>query len=135
MSSLLFWIFDPHPLPASYTSPNVMGLAVVLAALLVAALGLRIWRSRQQNQVLRKLSRSWAPACFWFAIVGIVLLISRTEDVLFLSMRLFWIVWAAALLGYIAVQVRVFRARHYSVLPSERIVDPRSKYLPKRKRH
>lgn len=134
MTALLFWIFDPHPLPASYSSPNVLGLGVVMAALLLASFALRLWRSRQQNAVLRKLSRSWSPACFWFGIVGALLIIARTEDVLLLSMRLFWLLWAAAFIAYAFLQVRLFRARHYTVLPTARVDDPRSKYLPKRKR-
>ncbi len=135
MSNLFLWIFDVHPLPASYSSPHVMALAVVMVVLLGAALGLRLWRARQQNAVLRKLSRSWSPVSFWFGVVGALLIVARTEDVLLLSMRFFWFLWGAALIAYVALQVRLFRARHYTVLPSMRVDDPRSKYLPKRKKH
>jgi hypothetical protein len=56
------------------------------------------------------------------------------ESVGFLSIRFLWVFWIAVLALYLLVQVRVFRARHYEVLPSQRTDDPRSRYLPKRKK-
>ncbi|TSC79406.1 MAG: hypothetical protein G01um101425_686 [Candidatus Peregrinibacteria bacterium Gr01-1014_25] len=131
---LLRYLVQPHPYPATYTSPMVMALGSVLLLLFLVSVAIRFWRARLTNPVTRTLSRTWGSVCFWFAAAGLVLLVSRTEEVLFLSMPLLWVVWFGALIAFVILQIRFFLARHYQVLPRQHIQDPREKYLPKQKR-
>lgn len=132
--NILRYLIQPHPYPAAYTSPMVMTMGVILLLLFVASIAIRFWRRGLANAVTRSLSRSWAGACFWFAAVGVVLLVARTEEVLFLSMPLLWVVWFGSFVAFVILQIRLFLARHYQVLPRQRVEDPREKYLPKQKK-
>src|SRR3989344_4807980 len=124
-------LFHPHPPAVDYSNPRVVVLLLVMLLLLVASSGIRFWHKRLANPVTKKLARSWSSTLLWFGIVGVVLVVSRAEDVLFLSMRFLWVLWLAALLLYAAFQAKQFRTRHYEVLPKQRVEDPREKYLPK----
>lgn len=132
--SLLQFLFDGHPEPVGYDNPKVIALLILAFGLMAASYGIKLWRSRQPNPVTRTLSRSWAAAAFWFGFTALVFVISRTEGVFFLSIRFMWVLWLAAAIFYIIVQVRLFGARHYEVLTKTLQQDPREKYLPKRKR-
>lgn len=134
MSNFLTYIFWPNPGNADYGSPKSLALIVVCLLLIVASFILSRWRKRQGDQVLRRLSKSWSSASVWFGIVGLILVIARVEDIQYLAMRLWWIVWAACIALYVILQIRRYRMRYYQVLPSQSSSDPRDKYLPKRKR-
>lgn len=84
----------------------------------------------------RKLTRSYSSLLFWFGVSGIFLTVSRVEGISYLSMRLWWVFWVALLLITVFVQVFLFRAKHYAVIPQgSRSEDPLEKYLPKKKRN
>jgi len=134
-SDPLTYLFYPNPGNAHITSPKAFILLLLCAALVFASFGIRRWRSGVTNAVTRKLSRSWSMAAFWFGITGLFLVLARVEEVSYVSMRFWWAIWFAALCLYLTLQVRIFRARHYEVLPAERSEDPRAKYLPARKKH
>jgi tellurite resistance protein TehA-like permease len=68
----------------------------------------------------------------WFGIAGAVLLVSRVAEIQYVAMRIWWFVWAAALLFFAFVQYKQFRARHYEILPRGLKLDPRDQYLPGR---
>ncbi len=134
MNSFLVYLFWPNPGNAGYDSPKVIALMVICILLVVAAFGISMWRRKLQNQLRRKLSRSWATASAWFGFTGLVLIIARVEQIQFLAMRFLWALWLLAAVLYIVFQVRSYRLKYYEVVPATAPSDPRSKYLPKRKR-
>lgn len=133
MSFLTYW-FYPNPGNADYGNPKVLLLLALCVLMIAGSFGLSAWRNRQANPVTKKLSRSWAMAALWFGVVGLVLAVSRVEQIQFIAMRFLWVLWAGFLIAYVVLQVRIFRARHYQVLPRETVVDPRDAYLPGKKR-
>ncbi|MDD4318908.1 MAG: hypothetical protein PHW10_01115 [Candidatus Peribacteraceae bacterium] len=131
----LRYVFYPNPGDAAYGDGWVIALFILAGALVVASFVLRRWRTSLQNPVTRKLSRSWSGASLWFGLVAAVLTVSRTEQIQFFAMRLLWGLWILSLLLYVFFQLRQFRARHYSMLPRERTMDPLERYLPGKRRH
>lgn len=134
MTTLLTYLFWPNPGNAGYDSPKAIALMVFCLLLIIAAFGISFWRKRQENQARRRLSRSWAAASAWFGATGLFLVIARVEQIQFLAMRFLWVLWVCAAIAYIVFQVRSYRLKYYEVIPAKKINDPRSKYLPKRKR-
>lgn len=132
MLSYLFW---PNPPAPSYSNPKVIVLLVVCALLLAGSSYLKRWRSRHPNAVTRKLSRSWSTASLWFGLSGVFMTVCRVEGISYLSMRFLWVIWFAVAVLFIALQWKLFRMRHYEVVPqSHKEKDPMEKYLPKKKR-
>lgn len=129
MDFLRYW-FYPNPGNTDYGNWKVQVLMVLCALLVIGSFGIRAWRNRQQNSVTKRLSRSWPSAALWFGLTGLILVVSRVELIQFLAMRFFWVVWIGLLIAYLILQVRLFRARHYQVLPRESVTDPRDPYLP-----
>lgn len=128
--SYLFW---PNLPTSSYSHPKVLVMLVVCLGLMVGSFFLGLWRTKQQP-ITKKLSRTWASAAFWIGLVGAFLIVSRVEGIQFFSMRFLWVLWALAIAVYVILQIRIFRSRHYEVLPTERVEDPRGKYLPGKKK-
>lgn len=133
MRAFLVYLFWPNPANATYASPKAWMLLIVCVGLILASVGIRLWRGRLENSVLRKLSRSWATAALWFGISGCVLVIARVEQIQFLSMRFLWVVWILLAALYVLLHIRIFRSRYYEVLPAVAEDDPREKYLPRKK--
>ncbi|MAE68633.1 MAG: hypothetical protein QF793_03725 [Candidatus Peribacteraceae bacterium] len=132
MLSYLFW---PNPPAPFYSSPKVVVAFLVCAVLIVSSFALKRWRSAQSTAVTRKLSRSWANVALWYGIIGIFLTVCRVESISYLSMRFWWIVWGASAAVYIGFQIKMYRMRHYEVVPQEKKdEDPREKYLPSKKK-
>lgn len=134
LKSLFVYLFWPNPGNAHYTSSSMQTLLIVCAVLIVFSFVFRFWRARMGNPVLKKLSRSWPSAAFWFGVTGIVFVVSRVEGIGFLAMRLLWVLWGIALALYLGMQVRIFKMRYYEKLPTEVSDDPRDRYLPHRKK-
>ena len=134
LRSLLHYFFYPNPGHASYGDSWVIGILAACAALVLLSFAIRLWRSRQENPITKKLSRSWASASFWFGITGILFIVSRVEGIQFLAMRFPWVLFGVAAVLYLFFQIRQFRARHYEILPNMRVEDAREKYLPQRKK-
>lgn len=134
MYQLLRYLFWPNPGFAAYTDADMLVLIGVSVALIVGSFAISYWRRKQSNSVTRKLSSSWASVAFWFGFAGLVLVVSRVEDIQFFAMRFLWIVWAGLLLTYVVFQLRRWRAKHYEVLPTVTRHDPRDPYLPKSKK-
>ncbi len=135
LSTLLRTLFYPLPARAAYGSSTLLPLIVLCAALLVAAYAIRVWRSRMGSALFKKLSKSWGTACFWFAVTGFVLIVARGEGIQYVAMRFWWVLWALAAALFVFVQIRLFRARHYEIIPTVKVVDARDEYLPKAKKH
>ena len=129
--SYLFW---PRPPQVGYDNPKLLIVLCVTLGLIVLSFALRVWRKRLANAQTKKLSRSWPTAAIWFGVTGLILAVSRAEDISYLSMRFLWVVWAAVFVLYVFIQVRMFRSKHYETIHTERVEDPREKYLPKRKK-
>lgn len=134
MNTLLSYLFWPNPGNASYDSPKALALLVLCIGMVIASFAVSYWRKHKASQPLRKVSKSWPVMLFWFGLVGAVLLVARIEQIQFIAMRFLWVVWLALLLLIAYLQVRIYRNRYYEVLPMAKVSDPRSKYLPKRKR-
>lgn len=134
LKSLFVYLFWPNPGNAHYDSASLQALLIVCALLIVFSVLFRFFRSRMGNPVLKKLSRSWAAAAFWFGATGSVFVVSRVEGIGFLAMRIWWVAWGILLALYLGVQMRLFRVRYYEKLPAEASEDPRDRYLPKRKK-
>lgn len=128
MLSYWFW---PHPGGLSYGDPRVLTLLAVCLLMIAASLVISLWRRRQENPVTRRLSRSWPRTLRWFGGAGIVLTVSRVEEIQFLAMRALWVVWGLTLTACVLFQVWRFRRRHYTVVKGRKEEDPRAKYLPK----
>ncbi len=133
MKSFLIYLFWPNPANATYASPKAIAALALCGALVLLSLGLRLWHRRQEHGIVRKLSRSWATAAMSFGIAGLFLTVARAEQIQYVSMRFWWVVWLALALLYILIQARLFRARYYQVLPQVKAEDPREKYLPGRR--
>lgn len=137
MSNFFFQLFSfffyPNPGNADYSSPKSVALMIFCVLLIAASVGISVWRRRLKNPVTKKLTRSWSTAAFWFGFSGLLLVVARVEQIQFIAMRFWWVVWIAFALFYIYFQIRSFRARHYEVLPKKVSHDPRAKYLPGKK--
>lgn len=134
LQSLFIYLFWPNPGNAGYDSTSMQALLAMCILLLVFSFIFRFFRSRMSNPVLKKISRSWSSAAFWFGVIGLLFVVSRVEGVGFLAMRMWWVAWGILILLYIGVQIRLFRMRYYERLPAEAAHDPRNRYLPKRKK-
>ena len=134
MNDFLTYLFWPNPGNAGYDSPKALAVMVLCAVLILGSFAIRYWRRTAASQPMRKVSKSWPTATLWFGITGLVLVVARVEQIQFVAMRFLWVIWAALLLLVVYLQVRIYKNRYYEVLPSQPSVDPRSKYLPKRKR-
>ncbi|MBM3230794.1 hypothetical protein FJZ28_00525 [Candidatus Peregrinibacteria bacterium] len=133
MSEFFTYIFWPNPPAPAYSSPKVMLALGVCLLMVVCSFAVSRWRKGLQNPVTRKLSASWSAALLWFGLIGLFLAVCRVEGIAFLSMRLFWAVWALALVAYVLLQWKVWRMRHYEIVPQVKNEDPRARYLPKKK--
>ncbi|MBI3816907.1 hypothetical protein HY285_05190, partial [Candidatus Peregrinibacteria bacterium] len=125
LQQFLRFVFAPNPGRATYGSTSILSLLIACGTLVVLSFIIAVWRRSHANSVTRKLSRTWSSVSFWFGIVGLVLVVSRVEQIQFLAMRFFWVLWVLALLVYVFVQLRLFRARHYEILPRVSAADPR----------
>lgn len=131
---MLTYLFWPHPEAATYDNPKVIALLLVCVALILLGFGIRRWRLAVRNPITRRLSRSWISAAMALGLTGIVLCVARVEQISYISMRFWWLVWVLSFVLVFAVQWRRWRALHYEVLPRAETEDPREKYLPKRKK-
>lgn len=134
MNDFFTYIFWPNPGNASYDSPKALALLIFCAVLVVGSFALSAWRKRQGNQLMRRLSKSWPTAAFWFGLLGLLFVVARVEQIQFIAMRFMWVLWGIGAVIYIVFQLRKYRTRYYEVLPATSVEDPRSRYLPKRKR-
>ena len=134
MYQLLVYLFWPNPANAYYNSPKAIALIVVCGLLVLGSFALSFWRKRMRNSVTRKLTRSWPSAAFWFGLTGLVMVICRAEEIQFLSMRFLWVLWLALAVLFVILQIRLWNARHYEVLPTVTKEDPMGKYLPGKKK-
>lgn len=130
--TLSYW-FWPNPGNLHYGDPNAMIAIGVSVGLIALSFLISFVRRRLGNPVTVKLSRSWSSAAVWFGVLGLVMVVSRVESILFLGMRALWVAWALALAAYVAFQVSRFRSRHYTVVRTEHALDPRDQYLPRKK--
>ena len=131
---VLRYVFYPNPGQVTYASSSMVGLLVCSGMLLLASITIRVWRRTLPSSVTKRLTRSWASASFWFAILGVVFVVARVEGIQFLAMRLLVILWWGGLLLTAFFQGRQFLARNYAVVPSVKTMDPNEKYLPKRRK-
>ncbi|HCI03624.1 MAG: hypothetical protein QF755_01050 [Candidatus Peribacteraceae bacterium] len=134
MKQLVTYLLWPNNPVIPYGSPKLTALIVMSFGLIVVSFTLRMWRKKLDNQITKKLSRSWSGACLWFGIVALVLTVARAEQISYLSMRLWWVVWLIGWVVYVFFQIKMFKLKYYKKLPSETVNDPRKKYLPKRKK-
>jgi len=133
-SDPLVYIFYPNPANASWDSPKALTLLIVCGLLVFSSFAIKRWRRKLQNPITKKLSKSWSKAAFWFGAIGLFLVLARLETISYVSMRLWWFFWGIALVAYLLLQLRLYKARHYEVLPADKQKDPRDQYLPNRKK-
>lgn len=131
---LLSYLFHPNPGQFEYSSPSAIAVLAACAALIALSFAIKCWRRRLKNSVTRKLSRAWPSISFWFGAAGLLLAVSRVEKIQLIAMRFLWALWGMLLLLLIFLQWRIFRMRHYEVLPRAGDLDPRDRYLPGKKR-
>ncbi|MBI3331517.1 hypothetical protein HYZ99_00985 [Candidatus Peregrinibacteria bacterium] len=134
MLTLGYW-FYPNPANASYDSPKAMALLGACALLVLLGIALRVWRGKLENPITRKLSATWSSTAIWFGLAGLIMVVSRVEQIQFVSMRALWVVWGALLAVCLFFQMRRYRQRHYTILPNVKTDDPRDRYLPAKKKH
>ena len=134
MTTLFSYLFYPNPGQLTYSDPAALWTLILCGGLIVVSFGLRFWRKSLQNAMTKKLSRTWPAALLWLGIVGILLMVARVEQIQFFAMRFLWLLWAVAAALYLFIQLRLFRARHYQVMPRVTLNDPRAQYLPGRKK-
>ena len=131
--NIFTYLFWPNPGNASYENPKVILLLTICSVMILGSFLLKLWNKRQADALKKKLSRSWSRTSFWFGIVGLVLVVSRIEQIQFVAMRIWWLVWILALAAYVCIQIKSWKLRYYKVLPKKKENDPREKYLPKKK--
>lgn len=131
--SILSYLFWPNPGLSSYDNPKILLLLALCFGLVIASFVLRAWRNKT-SPVIRKIAKGWPTALLTFGLFGLLFTVSRVEGVQYVSMRIWWIVWAASAVFYAYLQVKKYRARYYEILPATSVEDPRSKYLPRKKR-
>lgn len=129
---LSYWVW-PNPAGWQYGDLKVQLLIAACVGLFLVGTVIRYWRGRSTNTIAKSLSSGWSVVLHWFAVIALMLVVSRVEQIQFFSMRLLWVVWGAALLIYIVFQVRNFHRKHYIIVEQKQTVDVRDKYLPKRK--
>ncbi len=135
MTNIIQYIFWPNPSTPSYMDPKVLVILSVCCILVIGSFAVRYWRKTLSNPITKKLSRSYGTAMLWLGIVGLFLIICRVEGISYLSMRLWWGVWIFVAAAYTAIQIKIFRTKHYEILPRETVrEDPNEKYLPKKKK-
>lgn len=134
MNSWLSYIFWPNPGNAGYDNPKVILLLALSLLLIIGSFVVTRWRNQATNQSLKKVSRTWSSALFWFGCIALILTIARVEQIQFLAMRFLWFIWVVIAALYVYVQGRAVRTQTYEVLPTVKKHDARSKYLPSRKR-
>lgn len=135
MNELITYIFWPNPPAPPYENSKVVLLLLLCGALVIGSFAVKHWRKRLKNSVTKKLTRSYAPAMFWFGLTGLFLTVCRVEGISYLSMRLWWGVWLIAAVAFVWIQFKMFRARHYEIVPQEKKqADPKEKYLPQKKK-
>ena len=131
---MLTYLFWPNNGTAPYSSTSVATFLIVSIALIIISYYLRKWLNKQSNKQTRKLAASWPNIALWYGIFGIMLAVSRAENVAYLSMRIWWIIWGVSLLLIAIWQWRTFQRKHYTIIPQKKVADVRDKYLPKKKR-
>ncbi|MDP7247560.1 MAG: hypothetical protein QF741_02970 [Candidatus Peribacteraceae bacterium] len=134
MKQLVTYLLWPNNPVIPYGSPKLTMFLLLAFGLIVVSFTLRMWRKKLDNQVTKKLSRSWPGACLWFGIAALVLTVARAEQISYVSMRLWWVVWLIGWVVYVFFQIKMFKLKYYKKLPSETVNDPRKKYLPRRKK-
>ncbi len=128
------YLFDPFPPAPTYSDIQVLPFLLVALGLLAASFFLSRWSRNNANPVTKKLSKSWPKASFVFGFAALILVVSRVEAIQYIAMRFWWVVWTVVGVLYVTLQYRVFRSRHYEVVKTEHVEDPRDKYLPKKRR-
>lgn len=134
MNAYLAYWFHLNPGYAQYSSPKSIVLLVLCLALIVGSFAVKRWRAKSRNPMTRKLTGTWPGAMLWFGFLGVFLVVCRVENISFFAMRAWWVIWLVALGVFVYAQYRLYKARHYEVLPQEKKSDPRADYLPKKKR-
>lgn len=129
---LSYW-FYPNPGNADYTNPKVLLLFAACLLLFLGSFAVSSWRKKHPNGITRKLAKSWSPAMRWLAVIGIILIVSRVEDIQFVAMRFLWALWALGAFLFALLQVWLWKKKHYTIVPTDRSEDPREKYLPRKK--
>ncbi|MBI3336522.1 hypothetical protein HYZ98_03075 [Candidatus Peregrinibacteria bacterium] len=130
---IFVYLFWPNPGNAFYSSPKVIAILTFCAILVVGSFVIRWWRHHEHIARRRLLSRSWPMASLWFGLSGLVLIVARVEQIQFVAMRLWWVIWGVAIVLYMWFQVKNWHLKYYEVLPQERQRNPMEKYLPRRK--
>ncbi|MCB9808376.1 hypothetical protein H6770_03925 [Candidatus Peribacteria bacterium] len=135
MKAFVTYLFWPNPSAPSYENPKVILLFLICGALIVGSFAVKRWRKRLTNAVTKRLTKSYSPAMLWFGIVGAFLLVCRVEGISYLSMRLWWGLWFLGAIAFATLQWKLFRSRHYEIIPQARSQeDAKEKYLPKKKK-
>lgn len=130
MDLLSYWLW-PNPAGWHYTDTRVQIILGLCIALVLLSFVISFWRRSIKNPITKSLSRSWSSASLWFGLLGIVFVVSRTEMIQFLAMRLLWVLWLLCAIFYIGFQFIQFRRRHYTVMQRMQVTDERDRYLPR----
>ncbi|MBP9773936.1 MAG: hypothetical protein KBD00_04915 [Candidatus Peribacteraceae bacterium] len=131
---LSYWFWPRLGGGLQYSDPKVIALLTVCGLFVVVSIALRFWRKKLSNPITKKLSSSWPTAAMTFGIIGLILIISRVEDIQFIEMRFMWVLWALALAIYVVFQWFSFMRRHYTVVQKQKVIDVRDRYMPTKKR-
>ena len=134
MMDILVYLFWPNPGNALYTNPKTVLLLVFCVLLITVSFIIRWWHRSEQNSRRRLLSRSWPAASLWFGLSGLILVVARVEQIQFVAMRLWWVIWGVAAVLYVWFQVKNWHLRYYEVLPQQKQRNSMERYLPRRKR-
>lgn len=129
--SYLFW---PNPGGAAYDDPNPRMALAICGALLLLSLALRIMRARSHSGSVRRFAQSFDRVALWFGVTGLLLVVARVEEIQYVAMRFWWIVWGGSFILCSVVRLRRLRLLGYEVILSASPPDSREKYLPRRKR-
>jgi hypothetical protein len=134
MTDFLSYFFYPNPYAPQYSDPKVLFIALTCVALIIAGLVTKSLFSKSADKQFKKLSASWPRAMLWFGVIGLIMLIARTESVSYVSMRLWWVFWLLFGLLYIVFQVKQYGTKYYKVISTGKSTGKPVRYLPKKKK-
>jgi len=127
------YLFSPNPAAlAHYFDPGILALFALCGALIVGSFLITRWRRGLQAHS-KKLTRHWSMVSFWMGMIGLLLILSRVERIQILAMPFLWVLWEIALVGFVFIQFRLFRAKNYEVVPMSAAL-PTDPYLPGKKK-
>lgn len=128
----LSYYFAPYPNPNFQFSKITLAIC---ALILVAGIALIFFRKKMGSSKQQKWIRLYGKRLVNMGILGLALLFFREVGIPYFSMRIWWVVWLILLIAFSVLAVKhAIKAKNQVTVVKPKAEDPRTKYLPKRKK-